>query len=408
MPQTSAAPAIPYREARAIVVREIARAAAALPAMETVSLETALDRVLAAPIHADRDYPPLDRTARDGFAVRAADLPGRLRVVGEVRAGERFPGRVRPGEAVEIMTGAPIPDGADAVIMIEHVTLEHAASEPPFIAFNSPVPVGQFINRRGGESLAGNLLLPIGTRLGAAEIGLLAAIGCAAPPVFCKPRVAIVATGDELVNPEAVPAPHQIRNSNAYSLAAQVRAAGGIPEILGIARDEESATRALIDRGLASDLLLLSGGVSAGKYDVVEIALRSLGATFFFDRVAIQPGQPLVFGHVRGKFFFGLPGNPASTMVTFALFARTALELLAGQPAREPVFLVGRLSAAYRHRPGLTRFLPASVCADGLITPIPWTGSSDMAALTRANAFMVVDAARAEWSAGDSMPVFLK
>ena len=142
-------------------------------------------------------------------------------------------------------------------------------------------------------------------------------------PVFSKPRVAILTTGDELVPPDMVPEPHQIRNSNAYSLAAQVKRAGGVPEILGIARDDEPETRALIDRGLASDLLLISGGVSAGKYDVVELALESLQAQFFFDRVAIQPGQPLVFGRAKGRFFFGLPGNPASTMVTFELFAAT-------------------------------------------------------------------------------------
>jgi molybdopterin molybdotransferase len=220
--------------------------------------------------------------------------------------------------------------------------------------------------------------------------------------------VAILATGDELVTPESVPEAHQIRNSNAYSLAAQVKRAGGIPEILGTARDHEAETRGLIDRGLASDLLLISGGVSAGKYDVVELALQSLKAEFFFDRVAIQPGQPLVFGSAKNRFFFGLPGNPASTMVTFELFARKAVEVLCGQSPQDPAFLEARLTQKFSHRPGLTRFLPASVSASGDLTPIPWTGSSDIAALARANAFMVVDPERAEWQAGDRMPVLWK
>ncbi len=252
------------------------------------------------------------------------------------------------------------------------------------------------------------LLLAAGTRLGYAEIGLLASVGCARPAVFARPRVAIIATGDELIAPDQVPQPHQIRNSNAYTLAAQVRRAGGLPEILGVARDDEAETRALIERGLGADLLLLSGGVSAGKYDFVELALQAFDAQFFFDRVAIQPGQPLVFGRARDRFFFGLPGNPASTMVTFELFARTAVEALAGQTARDPVFLHASLTQDYRHRPGLTRFLPATVSADGQLTPTAWTGSSDIAALTRSNAFMVVDAERSDWKAGDPMRVLLQ
>ena len=362
-----------------------------------------MGRVLAQPVVADRDYPTLDRSARDGFAVRSSDVPGRLRVIGEVRAGDRFGGTVQRGEAVEIMTGAPVPDGADTIVMVEHVQRDGAS-----IQFDRGSPAGQFINYRGGEAAAGAVLLPAGSRVGYTEVALLAAVGVSSVRVFRQPRVAVLATGDELVSPKKKPAEHQIRNSNAYSLAAQVERAGGIPEILGIARDDEEVTRGLIDRGLASDLLLLSGGVSAGKFDVVEAALRALGAHFFFDRVAIQPGQPLVFGSARERFFFGLPGNPASTMVTFEIFARTAVEVLAGQTAREPVFYEARLTRDYSHRPGLTRFLPAIVSPDGGLTPVPWTGSSDIAALTRANVFMVVNAEQKEWRAGDLMPVLPK
>ena len=406
VPAPALSKAISYEEARATVIRKVA-ARARMPAVETTSLDTAAGRVLARDVLADRPYPALDRTARDGFAVRSSDMPGRVRVIGEVRAGERFDRAVGAGEAVEIMTGAPVPQGADAIVMVEHVE-----REGDFIAFGGAVASGQFINFQGGESPAGALLLAAGTRIGYSEIALLASAGVAVVPVFARCRVAIITTGDELVAPEQIPLPHQIRNSNGYSLAAQVNRAGGHPELLGVARDDLGETRAVIDRGLAADLLLISGGVSAGKYDVVEEALRSFGATIFFDRVAIQPGQPLVFGWARGCFFFGLPGNPVSTVVTFELFARAALEMLNGSPAAEPVFAMAHLTRDYRHKPGLRRFLPAMVAAGqsggGELTPIAWTGSSDIASLTRANAFMVVDPEREAWKAGDLMPVLFK
>ena len=181
--------------------------------------------------------------------------------------------------------------------------------------------------------------------------------------------------------------------------------------ILPVARDELDDTLSLVERGLQADLLLISGGVSAGKYDVVERALAETGAEFFFDRVLIQPGQPLVFGRSRDRFVFGLPGNPASTMVTFELFARAALELLGGQSHSELPFLLARLTRDFRHKTGLTRFLPATLAWPGpepQLTPMAWSGSGDVPALTRANAFLVADAERAEWNAGELMPVLLK
>ena len=188
--------------------------------------------------------------------------------------------------------------------------------------------------------------------------------------------------------------------------AVHVARAGGTPIILPIARDLYSSTRELVERGLEADLLLLSGGVSAGKYDIVERVLADLGAEFYFDRVLIQPGQPLVFGRARGKFFFGLPGNPASTMVTFELFARAAVELLGGQSETALPFLFSRLTSDFRARTGLTRFLPARLSADGTgITPMRWSGSGDVAALARANAFLVTEPDRDTWSAGDLIRV---
>jgi molybdopterin molybdotransferase len=402
LPAPAPSKAVSYEEARAIVIREVAAKAIA-PPVETTTLDAADGRVLACDVFADRPYPTLDRTARDGFAVRSEDMPGRLRVIGEVRAGERFDRAVGKGEAVEIMTGAPVPEGSDAIVMVEHVK-----REGDWMVFDGSAPRGQFINFRGGEAQQGVLMLGAGTRLGYCEVALLASVGVAAVPVFARRKVAIVTTGDELVSPDQTPLAHQIRNSNAYSLMAQVGRAGGLPELLGVARDDLGETQAVIDRGLTADLLLISGGVSAGKYDVVEQALRSFDAAIFFDRVAIQPGQPLVFGWARGCFFFGLPGNPASTVVTFELFARAALEMLSGCPAREPVFSMARLTESYRHKPGLRRFLPAVVSGVGEVTPIAWTGSSDIASLTRANAFLVVDPERAEWKAGETMPVLFK
>jgi molybdopterin molybdotransferase len=221
--------------------------------------------------------------------------------------------------------------------------------------------------------------------------------------------VAILPTGDEIVEVDQIPLDYQIRNSNSFSLAAQVARAGAVPRLLPVARDTYAATRELIEQGLCSDLLLLSGGVSAGKYDIVEQVLADLGAEFYFDRVRIQPGQPLVFGRARDKFFFGLPGNPASTMVTCEIFARAAIELLSGQSVSPLPLLWSRLARELRQKTGLTRFLPAELEADGSqVTPAPWTGSSDIPALARANAFLVTEPDRETWAAGDLIRVLMK
>jgi molybdopterin molybdotransferase len=396
-------PALSFEDARRCVLEKV-RSSRALRPAESAALESAAGRVLAETIAADRDYPALARSVRDGYAVRAADLPGTLDVIGEVRAGESFSGEVGGGEAVEIMTGAPLPGGADAVVMVEHVRREGAR-----VTVEQSAEAGQFINPQASEARSGEALLHPGKRLDFADIAMLAAAGKGRVAVFTRPRVAIIATGDEIVPVGETPRDFQIRNSNVYSLAAQVTRAGGVPEILPVARDEHEHTRELIERGLESDLLLLSGGVSAGKYDIVERVLAGLGAEFYFDRVLIQPGQPLVFGRARGKFFFGLPGNPSSTMVTFEVFARAALELLGGQDEVVLLMPFARLTQPFRHRVGLTRFLPARLSADGgEVTPVGWRGSSDVPALTRANAFMVVDADRAEWQKADWMRVLLK
>ena len=371
---------------------------------ESVPLEQCAGRVLAEFVSADRDYPPVARSVRDGFAVRAGDLPGQLALIGEVRAGSEFAGEVGAGQCVEIMTGAPLPSGADAVVMVEHVQRNGVA-----ISFERRPPGGEFINAAGSEARRGQAVLPAGFRLGFAQIALLATFGKTQVKVYQRPRVAILATGDEVVPVDATPNHTQVRNSNAHALAAQVTRAGGIPTILPVAPDEKEATRRLIAEGLSHDLLLLSGGVSAGKYDYVEPVLAEVGAEFFFDRVLIQPGQPLVFGRARERFFFGLPGNPGSAMVTFELFGRAALELLGGQQHSDLYLPRLKLTGDFSHKPGLTRFLPARVNADATeVTPIRWQGSSDVTAMARANAFMMCDAETESWRTGDPIGVLFQ
>ncbi|HYM11239.1 MAG TPA: gephyrin-like molybdotransferase Glp [Bryobacterales bacterium] len=391
-----------FEQARAVVEREVCAARQPLET-ESVPLAGAQGRVLAEPAAADRDCPPFDRATRDGYAVRAAETPGSLRVAGQVRAGEEFRGALRPGEAIEIMTGAPVPAGADAVVMVEY-----SQREGDVVALERGARAGENIVPRGSEAPQGLVALEPGHRLRFPEIALLAGFGCAEVRVYRRPRVAILSTGDEVVEITATPRNCQIRNSNAHSLAAQVSRAGGEPAVLPIAPDDRVRTRELIERGLAADLLLLSGGVSMGKYDLVEQALADLGAEFFFDGVLIRPGKPLVFGRAREKFFFGLPGNPLSTMVTFEVFARATIELLGRVADVSLRFLHARLGADFRHKPGLTRFLPAmlSGCRDEVtVVPVKWQGSGDVGALTRSNCLLVAAAGREEWKAGEWMPV---
>ena len=396
-------PALTFVDARETVLRTV-RHGRSYPAVEEVPLAEAAGRVLASDAAADRDSPAVTRSVRDGYAVRSVDLPGKLEMIGEVRAGERFAGVLAAGQAVEIMTGAPIPSGADAVVMIEHTRREGSR-----VVIDRAADAWQFINPRGCEAAEHEVLLHAGKRLDYTDIALLASVGRSRIGVYRRPVVAIVPTGDEIVEVHEIPEEFQVRNSNAWSLAAQVTRAGGTPEVLPVARDTVEHTRQIVAQGLQADLLLLSGGVSAGKYDVVEQVLAEFGAEFYFDRVLIQPGQPLVFGRARGKFFFGLPGNPSSTMVTFEVFARAALELLAGQEETALHLPLARLTCEFRHRLGLTRFLPARLSADAAeVTPVNWHGSGDIPALTRANAYLVADPDRAEYAPGELIRILSK
>ncbi len=393
-----------FEEARRVVL-DVMRAFERRRDAETVPLEQAHGRVLASPLLADRDYPALRRSLRDGFAVHSRDLPGTLTVRGEVRAGEEQQAPLGRGEALEIMTGAPVPEEADAVVMVEHVTRSDAAQ----VKIDRAAEPGQFINPQGAEARRDSVLIEAGTLLDASHVASLAMTGHTTVQVVPRPSVAILPTGDEIVDVNEKPAAHQVRNSNSYMLAALVRAAGGNASILPIARDTKDALRPLLEQGLQYDMLLVTGGVSAGKYDLVKPALRELGTEFQFERVRIQPGQPTAFGVFQNKPVFGLPGNPGSTLVTYQLFARAALELLAGQSDPVLPLLSARFEAPFRHKLGLTRVLPARLSSDGQhLRHIPWQGSSDIPALARANAFLVADHDRETWDIGDTIRVMLK
>lgn len=389
-----------YWEAREKVVNTIL-ACAARPSVETVELSASLGRVLAEEVCADRDYPPFDRSTRDGFAVRAADLaslPVMLPQLGEIKAGESFPGRVKPGTCVQIMTGAPVPAGADAVVMIEHTEFKGDQ-----VVVKRGVAAGANLVPRGSEARQGALLLRPGQHLGYAEISLLGQVGKARVRVFNRPRVAVLSTGDEVVEVSAQPGPCQIRNSNSYSMAAQVTLSGGEPVLLGNARDDLLELERQVRRGLEEDLLVLTGGVSMGKYDLVEVMLRKLGAEFLFDAVAIRPGRPAVFASCQGKFVFGLPGNPVSTMVTFELFVAPAIALLAGAPAPPLQFFKARLAESVLQKTELTLFLPAQLegeKSEVTVRVLPWQGSGDVVALAQGNCFLVVPDNVSELAAG--------
>ncbi|MGB8062590.1 MAG: gephyrin-like molybdotransferase Glp [Candidatus Sulfotelmatobacter sp.] len=408
-----------FEDARRVVEQQAAQVEP--PQTEIVALVDAAGRVLADPILADRDLPPFPRSTRDGYAVRSADLhevPTMLDVIGEVKAGEKpekIPASIGKRQAVSIMTGAPVPAGGDAVVMVEYTSQRGKQVE-----VMRSVVSGENIVPRGAEAGYGASLVERGARLTEATIALAASVGKSKLHVYKRPQVAVLTTGDEIVDVDAVPGPTQIHNSNSYSLAVQIRRSGGDPVLLPIAPDEPRALRRLIEQGLASDLLLMTGGVSMGRYDLVEQVLAELQAEFFFTGAKIQPGQPVVFGKcgagalAREKpptYFFGLPGNPVSTMVTFELFARPMLEALSGQSPRNLVFVYAKLKSEIRVKPGLKRFLPAILSGEfeqSEVELVPWQGSGDVAATARANCYIVIPPDRELISSGEFVAVMMR
>lgn len=370
-------------------------------------LERCLGRVLAQAAVSDLDLPPFTGSAMDGFAVRSADLaaatpdsPVRLRVVGEIPAGTVADRSPAAGECLRIFTGAPVPAGADAVVMVEEA---EAVGEETL--FRTPPQPGQHIRPRGQDLAAGQTVVAAGTVVTPAVAGMLAAVGVAEPLVYPAPRVAIITTGDEIVPPEQVPGPGQIRNSNAAALAAQARLAGCEVAFTATVGDDEAALRATLARGLGHDIVLLSGGVSVGKYDLVKAALRDAGVVVLFDKVRMKPGKPVVFGtHGRQRRIFGLPGNPVSAFVTFELFVRPMIRAMQGHPTLDNRVVRARLTAPAVNRSGRRNFVPARLARDGNGTwqaeLLEYHGSGDLHALVDANALAILPEVVRELPAG--------
>ncbi|MHB8301291.1 MAG: molybdopterin molybdotransferase MoeA [Acidobacteriaceae bacterium] len=381
---------------------------------EACDLLHATGRVLASPISADRDQPPFARVTRDGFAVRALDLIGRvpLQVIGQLRAGESWPSTRPPvgkGQAVEIMTGAPLPPGTDAVLMVEHA---QQLSDAPNHAQNAvrilpqaghTLAAGDNVVPCGSEARKGQVLVPPGTRLHPEEVALAASCGLRSLQVYPRVQVAILATGDELMEPTEPAAsilPHRIYDSNSHAIAALVQQNHAIPVRRRAARDEREDLAACIRQGFtAAPLLLLTGGVSMGKYDLVEEVLSGMGAEFFFTGVTMRPGKPVVFGRLSAtlerpaRYFFGLPGNPVSAMVTFRNFVEPLLAAMSGEQNWQPRIAMAQLTSSVQAKPGLTQFLPARLDSTGsspTVTPIKTQGSGDLTANARANCYLIV------------------
>lgn len=384
-----------YEEAAALVARYAAQLGPDHLRTERVFLSPARDRILAAPVRADRDMPPFPRSTRDGFACRAAEVSSHrwLAIAGSIRAGDPPAGPLPQGAAWEIMTGAAVPAGADSVVMLEHV--EHSERSIRLSPGRAVEP-GENVVGAGAEARAGDEIIRPGACLHAGHIAAVAACGQAAVEVFARPRVAILTTGDELVAIDASPAPGQIRNSNAPMLAALVERCGGEAQILPAAKDETRAIEAALRDGLGADMLLISGGVSAGKFDLVEPVLAALGARFHFTGVRIQPGKPLVFGELPRKDapampLLGLPGNPISSAATFLLFGAPVLARLAGNAEIVPRFSLARLTRPVKGKSDLTRFVPALRSGDGAeVAAVGTQGSGDLAAFARADCFIMV------------------
>lgn len=367
---------------------------------------SALGGVLAEDVASDLDVPPFDKALMDGYAVRSADCTGptRLTVVEEILAGRTPTVALSAGQASRIMTGAPLPVGADAVVVVEQTTFADGQ-----VAFGTEVRAEQNLLRRGREMRTGERVLAAGTVVRPQELGVLATVGRTEVLQYPRPTVAILATGDELVEPPALPGPGQIRNSNVPMLAGQANRAGAAVTTLGIARDDVEELAAKIHQGLASaDILVLIGGVSAGKRDLVPDVLRAEGVTAHFHKVRLKPGKPLLFGTHGHKLVFGLPGNPVSSFVCFELFLRPAIRFLAGHREVQLPKVQARLTGDFNHYSDRPTYHPARLeSSDGAVrvTPVAWFGSADLRAFLSADALGVFPEGARAWKAGECVDV---
>jgi molybdopterin molybdotransferase len=364
---------------------------------EDVPLRLAAGRVLAEPGHAAIDLPPFDSSAMDGFAVRAADTPGRLPLIGQSAAGRPYPGTLPGGAAVAISTGAVVPPGADAIVPVEEAILEAGSV---VVAGAEP---GAHLRSRGGDAPAGAVVVPAGVRLRPAELGALAAAGIVSIRAFRRPRVAVLATGSELQQPGSPLAPGEIYEANTPLLAAQLAAAGADVDVLTPVADDAVATTAALAAGITADVLVTSGGVSVGPHDLVRASLAELGVEEVFWRVDVRPGRPIAFGVRERTLVFGLPGNPVSSLVGCELFVRPAVLALQGAAETGPPFLPARLGAAVRRDPRRAQLLRARlrVEPDGVVLePLRGQESHMIATSAGAAALVRIEAGVGELPAG--------
>jgi len=374
---------------------------------ESVAIDDANGRILAEKIRADIDLPPFDRARMDGYALRACDAvstPTRLRVIGEIAAGAQFEREVGPGEAVKIFTGAPLPNGTDSVQKVE-VTRANGQT----VEILEPVAPGQFVTPRASEVVAGQMVALPGTEIGPAELAVLASFGCASVRVGNRPRVAVLSTGSELVAVSAKPTAAQIRNSNSYTIAAYAQRAGAIVDLMDTVQDTSEATSAaLLEASRNRDLVITSGGVSMGDYDLVKAALKEIGAEIFFDKVIIRPGKPIVFAKRGGTFFFGLPGNPVSTSVTFNVFVRPAIRRMQGDSLPESRRVRAVLSTSIKDSSSRRSYLPGRLFIEegrAMVESLKWGGSSDFVAFMKANSLIIVREEIHEITEGEQVEV---
>lgn len=379
------------------------------PRVVRLPLEMCRGRVLASEVCADLDLPPFDRSFMDGYALRSEDLstlPARLQIVGTVAAGSADQPRIGPGQAVRIMTGAVVPPGADAVQMVEKTR----QMDFSLVEILEPVGSGQNIAPQGDEVVAGSAVLGAGRVVGAAEIGVAATFGKKDLQVYAAPAVAVISTGDELVDIDQTPGFGQIRNSNAYLLRAQCAGLGLEAEILPVVPDDPERTREAVSAGLERDLVLFSGGVSMGEYDYVHKVLANEGLELFFHKVALKPGKPVLVGKKEGRLVFGLPGNPVSTFVTFELFVRPAVRKWMGFEHFGLPRVSGELLREVRQKPGRTFFKPARTLwhKDRFkVEPIDTRGSADLVAFSRADSLLIMEAEVSRLTPGAQVEVLL-
>lgn len=378
---------LPVAEAQ----QRIIDAVSPLPA-EQISLTDGLGRVLAQDVAARRDQPPMAVSAMDGYAVRAADvqnLPATLKVVGYAPAGHAFDGTVGPGDAVRIFTGAPVPDGADTIVIQENTE----QSDETVKVVDGSAPIGRFIRPAGLDFATGDVLLNRGKVLTARDVGLAAAMNVPWLNVRRKPRISILATGDEIVMPGDPIGRDQIVSSNALSLAAFIAAQGGAPVDLGIAPDEADGLKALAAGARGSDILVTTGGASVGDHDLVQSVLGDIGLEVDFWRIAMRPGKPLMFGRIDGTFLIGLPGNPVSSLVCAIIFLAPALRTMLGMtdvmPQKSTAILGGDLPENDEREDYLRATLNRNDTGDVVATPYGKQDSSMFATVARADALVV-------------------